>query len=231
VGYDHRGELREVRGDAVKPYYERDGITIYHGDCREMLGDIRADVLVTDPPYGVGFQGKNTKHTSRAKQGYISGDDAEVGPHVVGIAIQSVIRGLVFPGVRMMFDYPKPYDVGCVYCPSGAGNGRWGWTVFHPVLFYGKAKTGGSTPAGMESFALAGETGHPCAKPVRWMLWAVEKASLQCEVVLDPFAGSGTTLAAAAVLGRRAIGIEIEERYCEIAAKRLSQRVMFGAQS
>ena len=71
------------------------------------------------------------------------------------------------------------------------------------------------------------KTGHPCAKP----LFSWKKIMLRCSAeesgaVLDPFMGSGTTLRAAKDLGRRAIGIELEERYCEIAAKRLGQGVL-----
>jgi site-specific DNA-methyltransferase (adenine-specific) len=80
----------------------------------------------------------------------------------------------------------------------------------------------------MQSFDTVGDDakGHPCPKPLRWMTWATSLASLPGETVLDPFAGSGTTLLAAKSLGRRAIGIEIEERYCEIAAQRCSQEVL-----
>jgi site-specific DNA-methyltransferase (adenine-specific) len=68
--------------------------------------------------------------------------------------------------------------------------------------------------------------GHPVEKPIQWMRWAVALASRPGELVLDPFAGSGTTLRAAKDLGRRAVGIELEERYCEIAAKRMGQEVL-----
>lgn len=209
----------------MNPYYEKDGVTIYHGDCRTIAPSVEFDVLVTDPPYGVNFVGKNTKGTTRRNDGYTVGD-SDIGPGVVATLLPRSKRALVFCGTRLMFRYPEPYDIGCVYCPAGAGRGRWGWTLYNPILFYGKSKTTNATPAGFESFDTVGETGHPCAKPLRWMLWAVEKASHPSEVILDPFCGSGTTLFAARQLGRRAIGIEIEERYCEIAAKRLGQGVL-----
>ena len=84
-------------------------------------------------------------------------------------------------------------------------------------------------PTSMQSFATADPVDHPCPKPLPWMLWLVGLVSQEGETVLDPFAGSGTTLRAARDLGRRAIGIEIEERYCEIAVQRLAQGVLeFG---
>ncbi len=72
------------------------------------------------------------------------------------------------------------------------------------------------------------ELGHPCPKPMPWLTWLVGLTSRPGETVIDPFMGSGTTLRAAKDLGRKAIGIEIEERYCEIAVKRLSQETLFG---
>jgi site-specific DNA-methyltransferase (adenine-specific) len=209
----------------VTLYYQDNLVTIYHGDCREWMPE--ADVLITDPPYGVDFTGKVTKHTVNDAQ-YTVGDDAITGPEVVAAYLRIVKRGAVFPGTRQMFRYPEPWDVGCVYCPSGAGQGRWGWTMFHPVLFYGKRPTSESYPSSMTSFATADYMAkdHPCPKPLAWMTWLVGLASLPDEMVVDPFMGSGTTLFAAKSLGRKSIGIEIEERYCEIAAQRCSQEVL-----
>jgi DNA modification methylase len=209
----------------MTPYYEEDGITIYHGDSREVLPQIKANVLVTDPPYNVDFTGKNTKHTTRNDDSYISGDSS-IGPEIVIAALGAVDRGAVFPGVRMMYSYPEPEDIGCVYCPAGAGIGRWGWLCMHPVLFYGKRPRTGLFPSSLTSFETAERNGHPCPKPEGWMRWLINLASLEEDVILDPFSGSGTTLVAAKNLYRKAIGIELEERYCEIAAKRLAQGVL-----
>jgi site-specific DNA-methyltransferase (adenine-specific) len=211
----------------VTPYYADDLVTIYHGDCREWIGP-HADVLVTDPPYGVSFAGKATKHTARKTGGYTVSDDPDIGPTVVRAMLPHVQRGAVFTGNRTLHSYPEPRDIGCVFCPSGAGIGPWGFTLFHPVLFYGPRCSTVLRPTSIQSFATAEDEadGHPCPKPLRWMTWAVSLASVAGETVLDPFVGSGTTLVAAKATGRRAIGIEIEERYCEIAARRCSQEVL-----
>jgi len=104
----------------------------------------------------------------------------------------------------------------------------WGFAGFNPVLFYGKDPRDGKGQSSVMT-TLTGPPScveHPCSKPYVAMTWMVAKATLDGETVLDPFMGSGTTLVAAKNLGRKAIGIEIEERYCEIAAKRLSQEVL-----
>ena len=211
-----------------KPYYhdERAGITIYLGDCREILPHLpKVDLVLTDPPYGVDFGGKQTKHTSRDNSGYLSGDSKTVGPEVIKMALNYCEKAIVFPGIRLMFDYPKPADVGCVFCPNGAGVGPWGFVGFHPFLLYGKRGGIGSRPLSFSSFYTSEKNDHPCPKPIEWIrrcLDFVPDASL----ILDPFMGSGTTLRAAKDLGRKAIGIEIEEKYCEIAVKRLRQEVL-----
>jgi site-specific DNA-methyltransferase (adenine-specific) len=210
----------------VTPYYERNGVTLYHGDSRELLPLVKATVLVTDPPYGVGFSGKATKHTSGNSGGYTTPDDPDIGPEIVRLALPLVKRGAVFPGQRNLFAYPVAQDIGGVYCPSGAGMGSWGFRCFHPVLFYGKRPPGTIRPSCIESFDVAEPNGHPCPKPIRWMRWAIAMTCRPGDVPVDPFAGSGTTLRAAKDLGFQAVGIEREERYCEIAARRLEQDVL-----
>jgi site-specific DNA-methyltransferase (adenine-specific) len=97
-------------------------------------------------------------------------------------------------------------------------------------LYYGKdpylATGKGRRPNGFTWNNATEENGHPCPKPLPVIKWIVSRVSLEGETIIDPFMGSGTTLRAAKDLGRKAIGIEIEERYCEIAAKRMSQEVM-----
>ena len=132
----------------------------------------------------------------------------------------------MFTGNRLLHDYPKPRDIGCAYCPGGAGVGPWGFVCFHPVLFYGKRPGGPKSPSSFSSTFLSEKNGHPCPKPIEWMKWCVRIGSIYNEFILDPFMGSGTTLVAAKELGRKAIGIEIEEKYCEIAARRLAQEML-----
>lgn len=225
------------------PYYEQDGITIYHGDCREVLTELAADALITDPPYGVALKKKTSDY--RGSRHFDGGESLkasvlyEDSPEHVRSLIQDVIpralecvsRALIFPGARMMFAYPEPKAVGCVFTPNGAGRSSWGFQCMHPILFYGKDpyledRKGGRPNSFRTEQPNKEKIDHPCPKPLAWMRWAVVRASREGETVLDPFMGSGTTLLAAKELGRRAIGIEIEERYCEIAAKRLQQSVM-----
>ena len=196
-------------------------IQLYIGDCRDILPSIQCDAFVTDPPYGVNFSGKVTKH-SRGESGYISGD-SEIGPVVIDAALSVCSRGIVFPGTRLMWRYQSPADVGFVWCPSGAGIGRWGFTCAHPILYYGKCPQRGATPSCFESFAVSEKNGHPCPKPIEWMRWAVLKCTLEEETICDPFMGSGTTGVACVQLNRRFIGIEKEPKYFEIAKRRIME--------
>ena len=116
---------------------------------------------------------------------------------------------------------------GCFYTPSSSGWGRWGLNVFNPIFYYGKDPRAGmgQSPAGMLLNKPANTPGHPCPKPLGAWKWLLNKGSLEGETVLDPFMGSGTTLVGTKHTGSRAIGIDIEERYCELAATRLEQAV------
>jgi site-specific DNA-methyltransferase (adenine-specific) len=226
----------------VRPYYEHAGITIYHGDCREVLPTLApVDATVTDPPYGVGLEAKRSKVRGGGvvvrPGAYTAFEDTQCYVRDVAVPVVEACRVksravVVTPGVRNLWAYPPADDLGGFYSGSGTGMSKWGFVCFQPVLFYGAdpylAAGMGSRPnaTGKVYPNDANTYDHPCAKPIQMMQWLVTRASLEGQTILDPFVGSGTTLRAAKDLGRKAIGIEIEERYCEIAANRLRQEVL-----
>jgi site-specific DNA-methyltransferase (adenine-specific) len=224
----------------MRPYYEVDGVTIYHGDCRDVLPSLSADVTITDPPYGIGLVTKTSDY--RDSRYFDAGESLKASVlypdepvniealicEVLPMVFAVTSRAVVFPGPHMIRKYPEAQAIGCVFTMAGAGRCSWGFQCSHPVLFYGRDPylvdgRGGRPNSLKDDQPNIEKFDHPCPKPLRWMTWAVMRASRIGEVVLDPFMGTGTTLRAAKDLHRKAIGIEIEERYCEIAAKRLAQ--------
>lgn len=208
----------------MKPYHQEAGVTIYHGDCRELLPELTADVVITDPPYGVG-------HKYEDSAGYT--DTAEEWENLVLPAFDLMRKAaplvLITTGFRHMWKFPQPTWALCWAKPgSTRKSGLAGFSEWEPVLVYGKRQI-------YNDFKLLpdcnnhsnGATGsHPCPKPIKLLTWLVQQASDPGATVLDPFMGSGTTLVAAKQLNRRSVGIELNERYCEIAAKRLGQEVL-----
>lgn len=222
----------------MKPYYQDDSVTIFLGDCREIVPTLgKFDLLLTDPPYGVGLTHKQHKWFNQDGEGYESTKDSpefiiETVIPIVKYGIENCIRTIITPGTRCMFLYPEPQDIGCIFNRAGAGRSRWGFGCFHPILYYGKcpyiSKGLGGRPNSFEQSPadIAEKNSHPCPKTIKMMTWLVNRGSLDGETILDPFAGSGTTGRAAKDLGRKCTMIEIEEKYCEIAAKRMSQEVL-----
>ena len=219
----------------MQPYYEKDGITLYHADAREVLPYMveRVDLLLTDPPYGVdGSKGGGNR--ARAKSAYDADfpDTPEYVDEVVIPIVESALticeRGIITVGTpHNIRVYPEPEDIGAFFTPASKGHGKWGHVTFMPILYYGKdPRAGRNWPSGKSLTEHPLTKEHPCAKPLNAWQWLMAKGSLDGETVLDPFCGAGTTLRAAKNLGRRAIGIEIEERYCDLAARMLSQEVM-----
>ena len=196
----------------MKPYFtdSTGTITIFHGDCRELLPSLKADVVVTDPPYGM------------RKAVW----DEQIVPVDSWLPMCRFLPTAIFVGVQGVYDYPKPtWIMSWVRKGSTQRNGALrGFNNWEPILLYRVSSLTNdviSTPNLHEDF------GHPTTKPLPLMRTLL--SLMPGEIVLDPFMGSGTTLRAAKDLGRRAIGIEIEEKYCEIAAKRLAQEVLpFG---
>jgi site-specific DNA-methyltransferase (adenine-specific) len=222
----------------IEPYYQDDHVTIWHGDCLELADVwIDADVLVTDPPYGIAWtKGHNKAAHSRRHDGIQNDQDASYRDAVVRLMADK--PGAVFgslyapfpPALRQVLIWEKPKDAGVFGSTTGFRRdveavflvGEWP----HVNCRSGSVLRSVIPNIGSPS-SPAGQTGHPHAKPTDLVVKLID--SMPGGLIVDPFMGSGTTLRAAKDLGRKAIGIEIEERYCEIAAKRLAQEVLdFG---
>ena len=214
----------------MKPYYEDGSVTIYHGDCREILRDIEADVLVTDPPYGL-----DSALNSGGKRGRITPKDKRVVPEwdrdlrvrdevlvLWGARPAAVFGSVTRESPPNALQRPLVWDKGE---SVGMGDTTFPWRPnYELVWIMGEGWSGRRTSSILRyPIAPAGRI-HPTEKPVGLMRAIIGKAP--AGIILDPFMGSGPTLMAAKDLGRHAIGIEIEERYCEIAAKRCSQEVL-----
>ena len=212
-------------------YYQDEHVTLYHGDCfaehREWLD---ADVLVTDPPYGIGWKiDENKKSKSKAHAGIQNDQDTTVRDSALeawgerpGIVFGAWVQQV--PNAKQTLVWRKPADTGVV--GSVTGYRRDVELIFltckHPRRSAARSSVI-TTDRWMNSYL----NGHPHAKPAELMGWLIEWTE---GAVADPFAGSGSTLIAARNLGRKAVGVELEEKYCEIIAKRLDQQVIdFGA--
>lgn len=210
------------------PYYEEDGITIYHGDCREILPDLLpVDVVLTDPvwlncgsifpsivdPYRVLFAAAQHWPRLCSRAIVILGCDSD--PRL----LSAVPPALPFLRCCWMRFIPPRYrgsvlagaDVAYVF---GAG-----WLNGHARVIPGET-------SGQYDPQTPRRSEHPCPRNTDHMTWLVAHYTREGQTVLDPFMGSGTTLKACKNAGRKAIGIEIEERYCELAVKRLAQGVL-----
>lgn len=210
----------------MKPYYDHAGITIYHGDCREIIPSLTADVLVTDPPYGLSYA---SGHEGPFKDSEIANDGTTEARDCI-LSLWGERPAIVFGTWKRTA--PERAHTALVWDKgpaSGMGDLSIPWKQSFELVFVcgggfsGKRDEGVLSGHSVVTWASKGRL-HPNEKPVSLMSCLISKCP--GGVILDPFMGSGTTLRAAKDLGRRAIGIEIEERYCEIAAKRMAQEVL-----
>jgi len=214
----------------MKPYYQDDAVTIYHGDCREIVPQLgRFDLLLTDPPYGIKHESSHVADTTTAAwmRSRIYGDD---DTSLRDCALAWNAEWCVFASIKA----PPPVGWrGCMVWDKGEAAGMgdlsFPWKPNWELIFAagnhwtGRRDTGVLRGPTMVTRASMGRK-HPHEKPV-WLIAQI-LAKHTAEIVLDPFAGSGTTGRAAKDLGRKATLIEREERYCEIAASRMAQEVL-----
>jgi site-specific DNA-methyltransferase (adenine-specific) len=204
----------------MKPYYDDGQITIYHGNCREILPTLEpVDLVLTDPPYGIAHKwvgGRGHGWANSSAQGAARNEWDAVAPD--GITIAQILASgkdailwggnyFALPPSRGWLVWNKPER------NFTLSEAELAWTTRDAVIRVFDCHRS--------------DTGriHPTQKPVDLFHWCLEFFP-DATTILDPFMGSGTTLRAAKDLGRKAIGIEIEERYCEVAVKRLAQEVL-----
>jgi len=218
----------------MEPYWTDGQVTLYLGDCREVTEWLAADVLVTDPPYGRGWKQGAEPSKNGAQHDGIAGDN-DTTTRDQALALWGKRPAVVFgdlmlappTGNKLTLVYRKPANAGtrgamggyrrdaeAVYLVGPWSSGIGGRSS---VIVTGARSQSG--PAGTP-----GRYGHPHAKPVDVMETLI--AACPDGTIADPFAGSGSTLVAARNQGRRAIGVEIDERYCEAVARRLNQGVL-----
>ena len=217
----------------MTPYYADDLVTLYLGDCREVTGWLAADELVTDPPYGRGWGQHGDYQYHRRHDGIVG--DGSTGIRDDALTSWGDRPAVVFgdlmlappTGTKQVLVYGKAPGAGFL---GGVGGfrrdaeaiyliGRWPFPGANAtsILRTGVRNVGGES-------GLSRRYGHPHAKPVDVMETLIQ--ACPDGVIADPFTGSGSTLVAARNLGRQAIGVELEERYAEAAARRLSQGVL-----
>lgn len=212
----------------LEAYYSDESCQIFLGDCREILPQLpKVDCVVTDPPYGVALpcnymsRGRSNL-TSCTNYADVYGDTRPFDPAPwLALQVPTVLWGANYFADKLppksgwlVWDKERPdtldqatCELAWTNCVKGVRRFRYLWD-------------------GMRRAGEKGERHHPTQKPVALMEWILELSWMPDGLILDPFMGSGTTLRAAKNLGRKAIGIEISEKYCEIAAQRLSQQVL-----
>jgi len=204
----------------MKPYYQDDAVTIWHGDCREVAPSLcRVDLILTDPPYGLGDRWSGGGSWQHHKGIYADAKKWDQAPPandtllaIIGMAPIAIVWGynyFTLPPSRGFLAWVKANSMNTVADLEIA------WTnIDFPAKLFRESRN----PDGRRE--------HPTQKPLSLFKWCISRAGDSAQTILDPFMGSGTTLRAAKDLGRKAIGIEIEERYCEIAARRMAQEVL-----
>ena len=209
----------------MKPYYSEDGITIYHGDMREILPELIVDSIITDPVWPnckAGLVGQDRAFELLGEMfGALPNMVKRVGIHVANYTdprfFHAVPDAWPFFGA-MWLHYAIPMHRGRLL--------RSGDIVYLFGAPIASAKGRRCVPCWKKAMTLGKkEADHPALRNKMHVRWLVHWWSDVGETVCDPFVGSGTTAWAAKEHGRKFIGIEIEEKYCEIAAKRLAQQV------
>lgn len=220
----------------IEPYYQDDAVTLYQGDCRLVLPELLEatprrddgfafDVVLTDLPYGVGVDYDGYEDNIAELEALV-----EVTLPLMRDAAPVVALSC---GIANLTRYPASTWVLCWHFSAGGSTTRWGFSMWQPILVYGgdpylKRQLGRRPDIIITNAPNIGNPyNHPCPKPIEsWRKILLRVSPAEGEIILDPFAGSGTTLVAAKYTGRRAVGIEQSPRYCEEIVKRLTAGIL-----
>jgi site-specific DNA-methyltransferase (adenine-specific) len=215
---------------SAKPYYEDDLVTLWHGDCREHRAWVNADILITDPPYGMALQ---------SSRGGELGNLEIVGDHSLELRDWVLQQWGTGKPALVFGRWSEPHPIGTKTVltwekgnHTGMGDLNIPWSpTTEEIYVLGKWPVRDVVRRSAATIAvnapMPGKSNgrrHPTEKPLLLMERLVQKCPYG--IIADPFAGSGPTLVAASLLGRRAIGVELDERYCEVIARRLSQQAL-----
>lgn len=214
-------------GPLINPYYEEPGITIYHGDCRDILPYLEpVDLVLTDPPYGLmeNFHriASRTKLAQTTDYGDFDWDSEPANEYEISLTLSAGKLSIIWGGNYFRLPPSRGWLVWDKLNSGIFADCELAWTNLKMSVRIFRFLWNGMIRAGE---ARDSKRVHPTQKPVELMRWCLQFAPI-AKTILDPFMGSGTTLRAAKDLGRKAIGIEIEQKYCDIAIERLRQGVL-----
>jgi len=194
-------------------------------DVDRLLDGATPGLCLTDPPYGLG-------DTKSDKNNYKTHDDTRDSlisliRGFLPLAKDRCTRVVITPGNGQQSLYPAPAWTMAWFTPAGVGRGPWGFCCWQPMLCYGKdaklANRKGAHPDAIVHTESSEKNGHPCAKPLMFWTWLLERCSVDGESVYDPFVGSGTTLVAAHNEGRTCYAMEIDPAYVAVCIERMAQ--------
>lgn len=243
---DRKPETDEYAQPVV--YYSDDAVTLYHGDSRGFLptlADQSVDCVITDPPYddrthSMARTNKGRGHGNRAINFDCYDHDAQTALFAeLGRITRRWVVSTLATSDAFAFDLTPPPGLRCLRVgvwlktspmpQISADRPGMGW---EPICYFHRDDTkpswNGGGKAGNYRLSSVSGAGHPTSKPIGMVADWVRLFTNPGDTILDPFAGSGTTLRAAKDEGRKAIGVELDERYCEVIARRLSQDTLFG---